>query len=51
MVVTDVAAPQFLGFNSNGDLYVAGHAPADLVITSVTAPNGCIPPPVPCSLY
>lgn len=45
MILTNAMAPQYLGFDSNGDLYVTGHA---MVITSITTPEGTIPPPIPC---
>ncbi|KIM55255.1 hypothetical protein SCLCIDRAFT_30499 [Scleroderma citrinum Foug A] len=54
MVYTNARGPRYLGFDSNGDLYVSGHAPADLVITSINAPDDIgttYPPPVPCELY
>ena len=53
MVYTNVRGPRYLGFNSNGDLYVAGHASAELIITLINMPDNTSishPPPVPCKI-
>ena len=53
MVYTNMRGCRYLGFNSNRDLYVAGHAPAKLIIMSINAPDNTSishPPPVPCEI-